>query len=147
MKYISGVYALNIPCQLNTYGDWHIGALDWSNPKIKESEDSIFKNYGIEIDKSIPEHHEKYPVANHLRAILDMLEDGQTKFLKGFKNDFIGDKYTDEFFDLVYLLKNNKHWNSIYTLMLREYGVDWYAYIYVKEKNHDELKENALTNY
>lgn len=34
MKYISGVPALNIPCELNTTGDWHSACNDWDNLKL-----------------------------------------------------------------------------------------------------------------
>ncbi|MCY3038976.1 MULTISPECIES: hypothetical protein [Aerococcus] len=138
MKYLSGQFALNIPCKLETYGDWHILALDWSNPDFKESQNSVFGNYGIEDNKKLPYHTGTYFVANHLRAILDLLDDGYVKYLVGMKNDFIGtDQYNNEFFDQVYLLNNNKHLQSIYKLLLREFGLEWYAYVYVKESlNH-----------
>ena len=29
MKYISGINALNLPCSLDTCGDWHTSALQW----------------------------------------------------------------------------------------------------------------------
>ncbi|AMB95797.1 MULTISPECIES: hypothetical protein [Aerococcus] len=138
MKYLSGQFALNIPCQLDTYGDWHILALDWSNPDFKESNNSIFGDYGIEANKKLPYHPGTYYVADHLRAILDLLADGHIKYLVGMKNDFIGtDQYNQDFFDQVYLLNNNKHWQEIYRLMFREFGLEWYAYIYVKESLND----------
>ena len=48
MKYISGVYALNLPCSLETTGDWHQSSLDWNNIPYKESDNSIFSSWGIE---------------------------------------------------------------------------------------------------
>ena len=69
MLYLSGVHALNIENTLNTCGDWHTSALDWSSIKLEESSNSIFGDWGIEMNKSIPEHTELYNVADDLRAI------------------------------------------------------------------------------
>jgi len=49
MLYITWVYALNLPCKLNTTGDWHASSLRWgSNIDIRESTESIYKDWGIE---------------------------------------------------------------------------------------------------
>ena len=53
MLYISYMHALNIPCKLETSGDWHWGAYKWKNFKLLESQNSIFKDYGIEKNKEI----------------------------------------------------------------------------------------------
>lgn len=76
MKYVTLLHALNIPCRLDTFGDWHKEALDWRKIHVFESNDSIFKDYGIELNKTIPCNEEKYNVANHIRACLDMLDIG-----------------------------------------------------------------------
>ena len=73
MKYISGVFALNIEDSLETCGDWHTSALDWNRIRLVESDNTIFKDYGIERDKKIPEHTGVYNVANTLRAVLDLM--------------------------------------------------------------------------
>ena len=44
MLYISYMHALNIPCKLETSGDWHWGAYKWKNFKLLESQNSIFKD-------------------------------------------------------------------------------------------------------
>lgn len=36
MRYITGIHALNLPCKLETSGDWHISAIQWDFPKVKE---------------------------------------------------------------------------------------------------------------
>lgn len=132
MKYISGIHALNIPCELDTCGDWHVSSLKWENITLMDSEDSIFGNYGIEKNKIIPEHSEKYNVANTLRAILDLMYLGKTGYLIGFKEDFIcNNKYTYELFEKVLLLKNCDNWNEIDKLMTTEYYNQWVKY---KEK-------------
>ena len=32
MKYVTGIHALNIPCNLETSGDWHMSAIQWEHP-------------------------------------------------------------------------------------------------------------------
>lgn len=88
MKYVTGLYALNIPCNLNTCADWHALSLDWNNINIKDSKNSIYKDYGIEKNKTIPFNKEKNNVANHIRAILDLMIDGKTNFLKNMQKIF-----------------------------------------------------------
>lgn len=36
MKYVSLIHALNLPCSLDTCGDWHTSALQWDSPNILE---------------------------------------------------------------------------------------------------------------
>lgn len=129
MKYLTGIYALNIENSLNTCGDWHTSALDWNKIELQESDKSIFKDWGIELNKRIPCHTELYAVANDLRAILDLMESGKTSWLKGFKNDFLcTDEYNTEFFNKVLLLKESKHWKNIDVLMKREFMNQWEEY-------------------
>ena len=76
MKYISGVFALNIEDSLETCGDWHTSALDWNRIRLVESDNTIFKDYGIERDKkilmplSITVHHATID-GNHIKEFLD----------------------------------------------------------------------------
>ena len=51
MEYISGIHALNLPCELETCGDWHTSALQWKRPLMRESNGSLFGDYGIEKTK------------------------------------------------------------------------------------------------
>lgn len=130
MKYITGVYALNIEDSLETCGDWHTSALDWQKVKLVSSEETIFKNWGIEENKSIPEHKEKFNVANTLRAVLDLMIDGQTRYLKGFRDDFFcTDLYNEEFFERVIELRQLDNWCSIDELMRREFMSEWDNFI------------------
>ena len=126
MLYISGIHALNIEDSLETCGDWHTSALQWENIKLLDSDKTLFKDWGIEIDKSIPEHEDLYNVANTLRAILDLMVQGSTGYLKGFRDDFIcTDRYNQEFFERVWLLRDLPHWNDINNLMKREFMFEW----------------------
>ena len=72
MLYITGMIAFGVECKLNTLGKWNLTKndfLDEENMKSRESEDSPFKNWGIEENKLIPYHDVcTYNVANHVRA-------------------------------------------------------------------------------
>lgn len=131
MLYLSGVHALNIENTLNTCGDWHTSALDWSNIKLADSSNSVFGVWGIEMNKSIPEHTELYNVADDLRAILDLMQKEENLgYLKGFRDDFIcTDEYNDIFFQKVFLLRNLKHWADINSLMEREFMFEWQNFL------------------
>lgn len=132
MKYISGQHALNLPCALNTCGDWHTSALQWTNPFMLESDNSIFGDYGIETGRSIPEHVQSYSVANHIRALLDLLQMGHFSVAQGMRNDFIcSDEYDEEIFGKVLLLKESPSWQQIDRFMNKEYSRSWREY---KEK-------------
>lgn len=129
MLYITGIKALNIDNSLDTCGDWHTSALDWSTVELKESRNTVFGDWGIEQDKEIPEHKELYNVANDLRAILDMMCEGKIRYLKNFRNDFIcTDKYNREFFEKVSILRTNVHWEDIDMLMKNEFMFEWINY-------------------
>lgn len=130
MKYISCIHALNLPCSLETCGDWHTSALQWERPQIRESDNSIFGDYGIEICSIIPENPGTYHIANTLRALLDLLAEGNFGIAQGAKEDFIcNDKYTQEFMEKVYMLRDMKHWNKINEFMKREYMFEWDEYV------------------
>lgn len=130
MKYISEIHALNLPCNLNTCGDWHCSAIQWENPHIHESEGSIWENYGIEPDKHIPEHEGTYYVANHIRALLDLLEKGWFDIAQGMRDDFIcTDEYDNEIFEKVYMLKKSQNWDMINDFMKKEYKMKWVKYL------------------
>lgn len=129
MLYITGQQALNLECSLETCGDWHTSAIQWKYLNFNESDMSFFGDYGIELDRSIPEHNKLYPVANHIRAILDLLMINNFSLAQGMKEDFIcNDKYTNEIFEKVILLKNKLNWNEIDDFMGNEYKMRWVNY-------------------
>lgn len=126
MLYLSGIHALNLPCALETCGDWHTSALQWKDLRLLNSEDSLFGDYGIEKGKTVPEHRERYNVANHIRALLDILALGNFAVAQGMKDDFIcNDRYTPEIFTKVWLLKNTGNWADIDQFMEKEYRLQW----------------------
>jgi len=129
MQYITGIHALNIPCGLMTNGDWHRSALRWKNITVRDTEHSFFKDYGIEQDKRIPENEGTYAAANHIRALLDLLEMGKFSVAQGMNRDFIGnDDYNEEIFNKVASMKALSHWPEIDRFMGREYYSKWLYY-------------------
>lgn len=135
MKYITGQFALNLPCSLETCGDWHTSAMNWDNLRFSESDDSIFGDYGIETCDCVPEHEGVFYVADTLRALLDLLIEGRFSVAQGAKDDFIcNDSYTKEFFEKVYQLKSLSQWNKIDKFMEKEYELEWLDYRRARDK-------------
>ena len=129
MLYITGIHALNLPCSLLTCGDWHCSAIQWKHPTLRESETAFFRDYGIERNVSIPEHDGTYAAANHIRALLDLLELGKLSVAQGMNKDFIcNDSYTDEVFEKVSTMKELPNWDSIDHFMGKEYCSNWLKY-------------------
>ena len=126
MKYITGIHALNLSCSLETCGDWHTSALKWEKISFKESDESLFGDWGIEKYRIIPNSKEKYYVANHIRALLDLIDDGKFTVAQGMREDYVcAEKYTAEIFNLVWRLRENKNWTNIESFMKKEYRLDW----------------------
>jgi hypothetical protein len=129
MLYLSGIHALNLPCALETCGDWHQSAIRWDNLPLRDTENTIFGDYGIDRDKTVPGHTEVFNVANHIRALLDLLEEGKFSVAQGMNKDFIcNDDYNDEIFSKVSLMKGMKNWPQIDRFMGKEYARQWLAY-------------------
>jgi hypothetical protein len=127
--YLSGAHALNLPCSLETCGDWHRSALQWERLRLLNSSDSIWGDYGIETGKAVPERTQLFNVANHIRALLDLLEQGNFIAAQGMREDFICNEiYTDEIFDKVSLLRHKDHWPDIDSFMSKEYSDDWLSF-------------------
>ena len=115
---------------LGTPGDWHQPALDWDKPRYLESDESIFGDWGIESGKA-PCQGEVMK-ANHIRACLDLIEEGYYSSAQGMRNDFIDDeRFTPDIFNKVALLKDRPNWMEIDRFMGNEYLCDWLDY---KEK-------------
>jgi hypothetical protein len=112
-----------------TGGDWHRSALQWDKPRTRESNESIYSEYGIEYCSSVPENKGTFAVANHIRALLDLLELENYSLAQGMNKDYIGnDGYTNEIFDKVSLMKALPHWTTIDSFMGREYYGKWLDY-------------------
>lgn len=134
MIYVSGIHALNIPCSLETCGDWHSSALRWEDIDIRDSSKSIFGDYGIEPSHRIPHHEGTYNVANTIRALLDLIDDGNFAQAQGMNSDFIcNPAYDSEVFEKVYLLSSRDNWHEISAFMGREYRTKWLRFLKGKE--------------
>ena len=126
MKYISCIHALNIPCSLETCGDWHQSAIQWDKPQTRESNGSFYGEYGLEFGHRIPEHSGTFVVANTIRALLDLLYERNYPVAQGMNKDYIcNSKYDDEVFSKVYEMHNLPHWPEIDNFMFKEYGIKW----------------------
>ena len=130
MKYITGVQALNLPCSLNTSGDWHRTAIKWELLTVRESCESVFGEYGIETCSCVPSHPGTHHVANHLRACLDLIEAGNFSLAQGMRDDFLCSSTLDqEVFEHVWLLKDSERWEDIVRFMGMEYDTSWLKFL------------------
>ncbi len=130
MKYLTGIHALNLNCSLDTCGDWHTSSLKWENLTLRDSEKMFYKDYGIEPPVHIPNHTEKYFVANHIRALLDLIEEGNFTVAQGMNEEFICNPlYDEEIFFMVYKLYNNINWDKINGFMKKEYKTKWLKWL------------------
>jgi len=126
VQYLTGKHALNLNCDLLTCGDWHQSALRWENLTIRESTDSVFGDWGIERDKEIPNHTEHFNTANHIRAILDLIAEGNFAVAQGMRDELIcNDYYTPLIFNMVSMLREKDNWSQIDTFMGKEYKMQW----------------------
>lgn len=141
MKYITGIYALNLTCSLDTSGDWHQSALDWTNPDVRESNNSFFYDYGIEENCFVPMRKGKIcKTANHIRAILDLLTDKNFPLLQGMRDCYIdNEKYDNEIFEKIYTMKNLPYWKEIKEFVGKEYMMKWIIFL-----RNKEIKNNAI---
>jgi hypothetical protein len=106
--------------------------MNWNKLDLFNSEDSVYDDYGIELNSSVPKNPGIHYVANHIRALLDLLAIGNLSLAQGMNKDYIcNDIYTDEIFQKVSLLKNLENWPDIDAFMGREYYAKWLRF---KEK-------------
>ena len=127
MKYLTGVYALNVDDPSGTPGDWHWSALDWSNPPMAESEKSPFGDWGIHTQnvKGVG----RVNVASHLRACLDLVVMGAYGAAQGMRDSFLSDeRLTPTVFEKVSSLRGAPDWFGIDRFMGKEYGCKWLDY-------------------
>ena len=130
MIYLTGIHALNLPCTLDTCGDWHQSALRWEDLTLRDSDTMFFKEWGIEPTRILPKHSRKYPVANHIRALLDLLEESNFSAAQGMNNDFICNaQYDQEVFHLVYQMRVLQNWDAVNDFMGKEYRMKWLNFL------------------
>ena len=115
------------------FGDvWGLARL-WNS---MEKFDSVFGDYGIEDNSSVPGHPGNHKAANHIRALLDLVADGAFGYAQGMKNELIcNESYTPEVFSKLLLLKNSPRWLKIKEFIGKEYGVPWLHFL--REHGYD----------
>ena len=147
MKYITGIFALNLTCNLDTPGDWHQSSLSWDKPDIRESSGSFFGDYGIEENYSVPMRKGKTcKTANHIRAILDLLADKNFPVLQGMRNNYIdNNKYDNEIFEKIYLMRSLPYWQEIKEFIGKEYMMKWINFLKKKEFADNEIRMARAT--
>lgn len=80
-------------------------------------------------NRTIPENKGKFNVANHIKALLDLISIGYFPTVQGMRDNFIcNDKYTPEIFSKVSMLKNSENWSTIDKFMGKEYMMQWVRY-------------------
>lgn len=130
MIYLTGMYALNTPCSLNTTGDWHRCCFDWTHPEYAESTGSIWGDYGIERNASIPMLGITGNKANHIRAILDLLAQSRFSEAQGMADDFIcTNEYDLDIFNQVLKLRSAANWAKVCSFMYHEYQGEWRKFL------------------
>lgn len=146
MKYLTRIHALNLPCKLETCGDWHASALAWEKLNILESSSSFFGEYGIEKNKYIPALDITMPVANHIRALLDMLIANDFANAQGMRDQYLcNSKYNEEIFQKILLLKEKENFSDIHQFMCSEYKMQWMKF-YNEKVNTNTLEMKPTFN-
>lgn len=129
------MFALNLDCSLGATGDWHTSGMNWSKLKLHDTKDSIFGDWGIERSGESKVHvpgkeGHSYNIANHIRACLDLLEEGKFSCVEGMYRDFLDedDQYNEAIFTRVLLPAKRKPdmWDDLHCFMCREYGMKWF---------------------
>ena len=143
MQYITGIWALNLTCSLDTCGDWHQSCLDWTKPTLHDSDSSIYGEYGIERNIQIPLNHKRFNVANHLRAVLDMLVENPNTSLYRFRDEFVStNKYDQEFMGKIWEARILPNWKDIEEIVVHDYLMDWVNF---KREHDSHYKDHYVT--
>ncbi|BDR54002.1 hypothetical protein KIMH_01130 [Bombiscardovia apis] len=127
MKYVTGLNALNLGERDDTPGDWHYSALDWERPMILDTERSPFGAQGVGLE-DVPGRG-IVPTANHVRACLDLIEQGYFSDAQGMRENFISNEsHTPEILQAVWALRERGNWPAIDRFMGREYLTSWLVF-------------------
>lgn len=149
MKYITGYLAMGVECERPTPGKWNITKQEYLDDemfKLRESDESPFKDYGIEKDKLVPYRMFcTYNVADHVRAYVDMLFDGEFEKLEGLFAECVNNaKAREDIFMLVYgKLRHLACFREVNEFMEKEFGNAWYSYVSSVESIADHIANTA----
>ncbi len=127
MKYVSGLHALSQVCDFDTAGVPKPTDLDWKHMCVRESDGSIYGEYGITKADFLPYYgFGIYYVANTVRAILDSLAYEDYKTIENFRDEIIcNERLNEEVFEKVSWLNKLPNWKDVDEIMHREYGDLW----------------------
>lgn len=150
MYYLSGPLAFTVPCELDTPGEWRVSRKMWSdenvNKSIRNSEDSPFKDYGINQNVYIQYRPiGLYNVANHVRAYLDMLYEKRFDEMKDLFMEYIDNGlYRRDIFEQVfYRCKHLAEYKEINKFMSEEFGNAWISFLDAIHTSSMHISENA----
>ena len=125
MKYITGLHALDLPCSLETCGDFH-HLPDWKHPMVMNTEKAFFGDWGLEWHEIPGQGGKRVPVANHIRACLDMLEMRDYANLQGMNAVYLdAPRYNEFIFEQVLRMRALPYWKEIDAFMESEYFMFW----------------------
>ena len=136
VQYLSMMFAFNVaPKSLTkTTGDWHQFSYfsDLNGLKFVAIGDNPLGAWGIDNEVKIPTYGDNktrsYKVANHIRALLDLIYFGHFSKAREALVDFIGtDEYDRTIFRKVSLLKASS-WEEIDDLMDDHFTTKWRKY-------------------
>lgn len=126
MKYVTGVNALNFNCVRNAYGNCDAALSKLEGAEVKETEGSIYGEYGVLAFDGVPGYAGTLYVANMLRALLDLLVDGDFTSAEGARDTYIrNDAQSREFMEHVAELNGLVPWGPIDAFMRKEFMMDW----------------------
>lgn len=124
-KYITGLHALHLPCSLETCGDTH-HLPDWKHPTTMNTATAFFGDWGLEWHEIPGLGGKRVPVANHIRACLDMLEMRDYINLQGMNAVYLDAPFYNEFiFKQVLRMQDLPYWKEIDAFMESEYFMFW----------------------
>ena len=127
MRYVTGLHALNLGDRSATPGDWHFSAMDWSHPLELDTDSSPFGMYDVRVHE-VPTMG-RVPVAGHVSACLDLIEQGLYGSAQGMRDHFLDNPATDApVMEHIWTLRSRDDWPGIDRFMGREYLGAWLDY-------------------
>lgn len=149
MQYLTGLLAFGVECERDSVGKWNITKSEFLDDSLfimKESDESPFKNYGIEENKIVPYREFcTYNVADHVRAYCDLLYDHKFDILKDAFAEYVRSlKCRKDIFMLVYgKLRHLAGFHAINEFMTDEFGNAWISYIDSVESVAEHISKRA----
>ena len=107
--------------------DWHYSSMNWEHPFMLDTVSSPFGGWGVR-SLSVPGHG-VMPVASHVRACLDLIEQGRYGEAQEMRDDYISnDVYDEVIMAMVSTLRDRDDWDAIDKFIGSEYLGGWLDY-------------------